>query len=63
MFKKPVILLTYKRPKTTKIILNKILSIKPKNLYIFQDGPKKNFSEYDGVEYKKTFDLINSIKA
>ena len=63
MFKKPVLLLTYKRPKTTKIILNKILSIKPKNLYIFQDGPKKNFSEYDGVEYKKTFDLINSIKS
>ena len=43
MFKTPIIFLTYKRPKETKKILDIILSLKPKNLYIFQDGKKKNF--------------------
>jgi len=42
MFKNPILLLTYKRPKTTQIIIERILSINPKKLYIFQDGPKKN---------------------
>tara|TARA_E500000331_G_C16769937_1_gene503372 strand:+ start:267 stop:392 length:126 start_codon:yes stop_codon:yes gene_type:complete len=41
MFKIPVLLLTFKRPLETKKVLNQILSIKPKTLYIFQDGKKK----------------------
>ena len=62
MFKNPILLLTYKRPKTTKIIIRKILSIKPKKLYIFQDGPKKEFNTSDSFQHKETFELINKIK-
>ena len=62
MFKNPILLLTYKRPKTTNIILNKILSVKPKKLYIFQDGPKKEFKKYDTFQHRKTFDIISKIK-
>jgi len=62
MFKNPILLLTYKRPKTTKIIIRKILSIKPKKLYIFQDGPKKEFKISDSFQHKETFELINKIK-
>ena len=62
MFKNPILLLTYKRPKTTKIIIRKILTIKPKKLYIFQDGPKKEFSSSDSFQHKETLELINKIK-
>ena len=62
MFKNPILLLTYKRPKTTKIIIKRILEIKPKKLYIFQDGPKRNFKALDNFQHKETFNLINKIK-
>ncbi len=62
MFKNPILLLTYKRPKTTEIIVKRILSIKPKILYIFQDGPKKKFKKSDSLQHKETFDLINRYK-
>ena len=62
MFKNPILLLTYKRPKTTKIIIKRILSIKPRILYVFQDGPKKKFKEFDRLQHKETFDLINRYK-
>ena len=62
MFKNPILLLTYKRPKTTKIIIERILSINPKKLYIFQDGPKKKFNISDKLLHKETFELINRYK-
>ena len=58
MFTDPILLLTYKRPKTTRIILKKILSINPKRIYVFQDGPKKKFTETDKTLYIKTSNLI-----
>ena len=61
MFKNPVLLLTYKRPKTTEIIIKKILSIKPRILYVFQDGPKK-FKKFERLQHKETFDLISRYK-
>ena len=45
MFKIPILLLTFKRPVETKKILNQILSIKPKRVYIFQDGENTNFKK------------------
>ena len=62
MFKNPVLLLTYKRPKTTEIIIKRILSIKPKILYVFQDGPKKNLIKFERLQHKETFDLISRYK-
>ena len=62
MFAEPILLLTYKRPETTKIILKKILSINPKKIYIFQDGPKKNFTKADKTLYIKTSNLIKKVQ-
>ena len=45
MFKTPILLLTFKRPYETKKVLKRILSIKPKTLYIFQDGAKTDFKK------------------
>ena len=45
MYKTPIIFLTYKRPEETKKILEIFLEIKPKKLYIFQDGQKSDFNK------------------
>jgi len=45
MFNCPIIFLTYKRPNETEKILKIILNLKPKNLYVFQDGKKKDLLE------------------
>ena len=58
MFKTPILILTFKRPEETKKILNQILSIKPKTLYVFQDGKKIDFNENNKKLYNKTTDLI-----
>jgi hypothetical protein len=58
MFKTPILILTFKRPEETKKILNQILSIKPKTLYVFQDGKKIDFNENNKNLYNKTTDLI-----
>ncbi len=60
MFKTPIIFLTYKRPKETKKILDIILSLKPKNLYIFQDGKKKEFSKIELKNHNDTKSVIES---
>lgn len=60
MFKTPILLLIFKRPKETKKVLNQILSIKPKTLYIFQDGKKNNFNKNDHELHNKTSDLIKN---
>ena len=58
MFKNPILLLTFKRPYETKKVLKQILSIKPKTLYIFQDGAKTDFKKKDFDLYNKTTKLI-----
>ena len=60
MFKTPILLLTFKRPYETKKVLKRILSIKPKTLYIFQDGAKTDFKKKDFDLYNKTTKLIQS---
>ena len=47
MFNIPIVFLTYKRPNETKKMLGIITKIKPKKLYIFQDGKKENFKLRD----------------
>jgi len=60
MFKTPILFLTYKRPNETKKILKVILKLKPKKLYIFQDGKKKNFSNNELKNHIKTTTLIKN---
>jgi len=68
MFNTPILFLTYKRPKETKDILNILLKIKPKKLYIFQDGMKNKFlkdetqNHLDTTKIIKKFKMFNSKK-
>ena len=57
----PVLFIAFKRPKETKKILKIILNQKPSKLYIFQDGPKKEFSREDLINYQKTHEAIQSL--
>jgi hypothetical protein len=38
----PILLITFNRVDTTSIVFNKLRTVKPKKLYIFSDGPRKN---------------------
>ena len=58
MFNIPIVFLTYKRPKETKKILDIITKIKPKKLYIFQDGRKTNFSLSENKNHENTSKVI-----
>jgi len=42
LFKTPILFLTFNRPDTTRIVFNEILKVRPAQLYIAQDGPRKN---------------------
>jgi hypothetical protein len=57
----PVLFIAYKRPKETKKILKIILNQRPSKLYIFQDGPKKEFSREDLINYQKTYEIIQTL--
>jgi len=41
-FLTPILFLVFKRPDTTKMVFNIIKKIKPKYLYVAQDGPREN---------------------
>ena len=38
----PVVIFVYNRKKETKILLNRLARLKPKNIIIIFDGPKDN---------------------
>jgi len=38
MFQTPVLLITFNRAKNTRCVIDALRSVKPKNLYVFQDG-------------------------
>ncbi len=58
MFNIPIVFLTYKRPNETKKILRIITKIKPKKLYIFQDGKKKKFNSLEIKNHNDTTKLL-----
>jgi len=58
MFNIPIVFLTYKRPKETKKMLGIIAKIKPKKLYIFQDGKKKDFKTSEAKNHNDTTKLL-----
>ena len=60
MYKTPIVFLTYKRPEETKKILEIFLKVKPKKLYIFQDGKKLDFNETDINNHKQTSEIIKN---
>ena len=58
MFNIPIVFLTYKRPNETKKMLGIITKIKPKKLYIFQDGKKENFKNSEIKNHDDTTKLL-----
>lgn len=54
----PVVLFLYKRPESTSSIIHVLKIVKPKELFIFVDGPKNNDEK---ATCKKTIDLLNEI--
>ena len=48
-FNTPVLFIIFNRPEVTNIVFQEIRKIKPKNLFIAADGPRKNAPE----DYKK----------
>jgi hypothetical protein len=59
-FKTPILFLIFNRPKLTKQVFAEIKKIKPKQLYIAADGPRKNKLN-DKEKCKETRKIINDI--
>jgi hypothetical protein len=59
-FKTPILFLIFNRPKLTKQVFAEIKKIKPKQLYIAADGPRKNKLN-DKEKCKESRKIINDI--
>lgn len=55
----PLLLLVFNRPDTTKILVNKLRKIKPKNIFISQDWPRNIEDLKQILEVRKIFNLID----
>lgn len=60
MVKKPILLITFNRPKYTQRVLEAIVSVKPIDLYIFQDGPREGNNE-DLVRCEEVRQVIHEL--
>ena len=58
MFDKPILLITFNRPEHTRRVLASILEQNPKDLYVFQDGPRAEY-EQDTCLCAKTREVIS----
>mgnify|MGYP001268471024 CR=1 FL=1 len=56
-FKTPILIIAWRRPKQTKVLIKKIKQINPDNLYIACDGPK-NINTLDDKKVDKTRELL-----
>ena len=56
-FKTPILIIAWRRPKQTKVLIKKIKQINPDNLYIACDGPK-NINTLDDKKVEKTRELL-----
>ena len=61
MFNTPVLLITFNRPNQTRVLLNVLRTVKPKYLYVFQDGARNgNIDDYQKcIEVKNVLKEIN----
>lgn len=60
MFKTPILLIIFNRPKTTKIIFNEIRTQKPLHLFIAADGPR-TFKDGEELLCKKAREVTENI--
>lgn len=59
-FEIPILLLIFNRPEPTKRVLDRVISINPKKIYIVADGQRPNRAD-DGQKTKDTRELAASI--
>lgn len=59
-FNKPILLLAFKRPETTRLVFNEIKKIKPKQFFIGVDGPRENNND-DLEKCKKVKEIFKEI--
>ena len=45
MLETPIVIITYKRPETTRRVLERVAQVRPKVLYVASDGPRKKSEE------------------
>ena len=55
----PVVIFVYNRKKETKILLNRLAKLKPKNIIIISDGPKNNKEDKKCDDVQKIVKNIN----
>lgn len=55
----PILLITFKRPDTTKKVFEEIKKVRPKKLFIFSDGPRNEKERHKVKEVRKIFSNIN----
>lgn len=60
MYSTPVLLIIFNRPDCTKQVLDILRKIKPKQIFIAADGPRKDVKT-DSLKCKETRDLIGTI--
>ena len=60
-FNTPVLFLIFNRPETTQIVFNKIREIRPRQLFVAADGPRKNVLDDHGncLGARKIIDQID----
>ena len=56
MLETPVVLITYKRPDSTRRVLERIAEVEPRSLYVASDGPKHEEEEEAVAATRRLFD-------
>ena len=55
----PIIIFIYKRPDQLSFLLNQISKVKPKEIFVFSDGPASNIEKEQVEKCRKLIDNIN----
>ncbi|MDQ3535803.1 MAG: nucleotide-diphospho-sugar transferase [Bacteroidota bacterium] len=60
MFDTPILFLIFNRPDTTKRVFERIREVKPRQLFIAADGPRKG-NEIDLINCRAARDIVNNV--
>lgn len=60
MFRTPILLIVFNRPRHTRRVLTEILNQEPQDLYVCQDGPREG-NENDRIKCQEVRDVINEL--
>lgn len=56
----PILLITFNRPQHTQRVLSAILAAEPRDIYIFQDGPREG-NDKDRLKCQEVRDVVNEL--